>query len=83
MKSIISSLLFAVTVAVNAAEQSQSIMFKDKNEGKYDYLTKPPESDSSTEVDECARMSAQIEELRGKPQRRYALMERYRAECQR
>ena len=56
----------------------QSIMFQ--NQPGYDHLTTIPEKPSLG--DRCQQMSRDIENLKGKPQRRYSLMQRYKQECE-
>ena len=58
-------------------------MMFDDQDGKYDHLTTIPDAPDGDLARRCKDMSRQIEALEGKPQRRYALMQRYRAECQR
>ena len=74
-------LLMVFSVGICAEEKGQSIMYKDqKNE--YGHLTKIPEGEKTELGDKCMEMSRQIRELKGKPQRRYALKEQFRVECQ-
>ena len=75
--------LLSFTTLSVAQTQNQSIMFKDKGDDQYGHLTKIPENNVGTQDDECMEMSRQIEQLKGKLQRRYAMMEQYRMECQR
>ena len=56
----------------------QSIMFQ--SQPGYDHLTTMPEKPSLG--DRCQQMSREIESLKGKPQRRYSLMQRYKQECE-
>lgn len=75
--SIISILLFTSSATNAADERGQSIMFGDTP----GYQTKTPIS-SINETDEtCKRLAAEIERLKGKPQRRYTAKQRFDAEC--
>ena len=82
-------LLIAISLAAlvtNAAAQDtgqgQSRMFENQ-ENNRDYLTTLPESQKKgTRGDRCIEMSQEIERLKGKPQRRSAMMDRYRQECE-
>jgi len=82
-------LLIAVSLAglVSGASaqdsgQGQSIMFRGQEQNR-DYLTTLPESQKKkTRGDRCMEMSHEIERLKGKPQRRSAMMDRYRKECE-
>ncbi len=66
------------------SSSGQSIMFQNNPgqgyQGSYDHLTTMPRS--QTFGDRCQQMARDIESLRGKPQRRYSLMQRYKAECE-
>ena len=72
--SLISSTLAA------SEEQGQSIMFKKEAEKKYEHLVTMPEKNDLG--DKCQQMSRDIENLKGRPQRRYSLMQRYKQECE-
>lgn len=82
-------LLIAITLAglvasasAQDAGQGQSIMFEGQSQTQ-DYLTTLPESQKKkTRGDRCMEMSHEIERLKGKPQRRSAMMDRYRKECE-
>jgi hypothetical protein len=62
-------------VPAASAQRGESIMFEEQPPP---FLASPP----SDAEDECARMARELEELKGKPQRRYGLWQRYAAECQ-
>jgi hypothetical protein len=57
------------------AQRGDSIMFQEQPPP----FLNAPAADAG---DECAQMARQLDELKGQPQRRYALVQRYRAECQ-
>jgi len=80
MKYILSICVLLVSGAVIAEGQGQSDMFQNNNEYKTDHLMKMPEKQSLG--DKCKRMSKEIENLKGKPQRRYTLQQRYKLECE-
>ena len=75
--------LIGILASANAQNtgQGQSIMFQDRQNDR-DYLTTMPEGQKNkTRGDRCIEMSREIEALKGRPQRRSTMMERYRAEC--
>jgi hypothetical protein len=74
-------LFIGFAALVGAQERGQSIMFQDKP-NDYEYLTSEPKEAGRDQGDQCMEMSRQIEQLKGKPQRRHALMQRYQLECQ-
>ena len=61
------------------AEKGQSIMF-----GDTDPIYQERKRDMAAEEhsEHCKQLRRQMEELKGKPQRRHAVAERYRLECQ-
>lgn len=66
--------------AAIADDAPRSIMFE---EGKdYSRLTTLPEN-SGDKPDRCTELARQMEALRGKPQRRFAVSQQYEAECKR
>ena len=81
MKTIVFLLLACFAVLASAQERGQSIMFQDK-QNEYEHLTTEPKVTGKSQGDQCMEMTRQIEQLKGKPQRRHALMQRYRLECQ-
>ena len=79
MKHMMVIILLTASTLVSAGEgQGQSVMFKN-DANKYEHLSISPEKER--EQDKCKEMSKKIEALNGKPQRRYALSQRYEAEC--
>ena len=81
MKSAVTLFLLGLSVAVSAEQKGQSVLFQEQKSGD-DHLTTLPESQPQSLGDKCMEMSRQIDALKGKPQRRNALMEQFRAECQ-
>ncbi len=75
--------LMAGSIAFNAfAEQaSQSVVFKNNNMEVKNPLTNAPQSDKS-KGEYCMDLSRKIDKLKGKPQQRFTMMERYKAECE-
>ena len=45
------------------------------------YSSSPKISGSTKTSEHCTKLRAEVDKLVGKPQRRYAAMERYKAEC--
>ena len=80
MKYILSICVILMSGAVIAEGQGQSVMFQNNNENNFDHLTTMPEKQSLG--DKCERMSKEIENLKGKPLRRYTLQQRYKQECE-
>jgi hypothetical protein len=69
---------FALAWAVAASAQpGESVQFQEQPPP---FLGMPASGDDPGA--ECAEMSRELDALEGKPQRRYALWQRYQAECQ-
>ena len=69
-------------VSAQNSGQGQSIMFQDQEQNR-DYLTTLPESQQQkSRGDRCMEMLQEAERLKGRPQRRSAMMDRYRKECE-
>jgi hypothetical protein len=81
MKTSVLLILSSFALVVSAEERGQSIMFQDKP-NEYEYLTTEPKPQGQNPGDHCMELSRQIEQLKGKPQRRHALMQQYQVECQ-
>lgn len=77
-KSLILSVLLGLPFTCNA-QKGQSIMF-----GNTDPLQREAGNDKAVDEHEafCKDLRRQMEELKGKPQRRNAIVQRYRLECQ-
>lgn len=58
-------------------------MFEAQPNSRDDLTTLPPGQKQKDLADRCAEMSQEIERLKGKPQRRSTMAERYRQECER
>ncbi len=61
------------------AEKGQSIMFGDTDPI---YSEKQKDTSAEDQAALCKKLRAQMDELKGKPQRRNAVVQRYRLECQ-
>ena len=73
-------LLYIIPIGVHA-EKGQSIMFDKPNPNPV-FQQDNNESPNEEQARHCKELSRQMEKLKGKPQRRYAVAERYKAECQ-
>ena len=84
IKLLIAMSLAGLVANVNAqdAGQGQSIMFENQEQNRDDLTTLPESQKKKTRGDRCMEMSQEIERLKGKPQRRSAMMDRYRKECE-
>jgi len=60
-------------------DKPQSIMFEADQEHRH--LTTLPEGSGDNRRDKCAELAEQMNALKGKPQRRYAVSQQYEAEC--
>jgi len=69
--------LLALSVASHA-EKGQSIMFGDQDPV---YTEKTRDPGITDQAEHCKQLRRQTDELKGKPQRRNALVQRYRLEC--
>jgi thiaminase len=61
------------------AEKGQSIMFGDPDPL---YQERTPDTTAEEHSEHCKQLRRQMDELKGKPQRRHAVAERYKLECQ-
>ena len=78
MKPVLLMLSLLVLSFTCHAEKGQSIMFGDPDP----IYTEKTRDTSATEMAEhCKQLRRQMEELKGKPQRRNAVAQRYRLEC--
>ncbi len=80
VRHIISVILVGFLAGAFASEKNPSIMFKDQPDNQNDLIISPTNQDDEL-LKRCAEMSHNIDELRGKPQRRYILIKRYEIEC--
>lgn len=60
------------------AEKGQSIMFGDQDPI---YTEKTPDRGAANMAEHCKQLRRQMDDLKGKPQRRNAVAQRYRLEC--
>ncbi len=75
--------MYVVAASATAADsdgRGQSIMFGDQPGKDTEPLTTTPKE--PTLGDRCMEMARKVEILKGKPQRRSAMMERYRQACE-
>ena len=79
MKEILLLLMICILPLSAYAEKGQSIMFGDPDP-IYQERTRDTAAEEHSE--HCKQLHRQMEELKGKPQRRHAVVERYRLECQ-
>lgn len=63
--------------------RGQSIMFETQPDSRDDLTTLPPGQKKKDLADRCAEMSQEITKLKGNPQRRSAMAELHRQECER
>ncbi len=78
------ALVLAVAAADAATEgegKGSSIMFE-QGGAKDDPLNPNREARETALGDRCMEMTRQLDALKGNPQRRYALMQEYKAECE-
>lgn len=81
MKKPFIILALMLPMSVLAEEKSQSIMFETQADGRNE-LTSIPKTEGISKGEKCQQMSREIDQLKGKPQRRHVLMEQYKAECE-
>lgn len=84
MNRILISIVLAAFLSVaNAQDEGpgRSIMFENQQTG-LGHLTTIPDSQRQNKGDRCMELRREADELKGKPQRRSAAMERYRQECE-
>lgn len=79
MRQLILLLALCALPPGSLAEKGKSIMFGDPDP----VYTQPVKKDSAREkTDHCNELRRQMDELKGKPQRRNAVVQRYQLECQ-
>lgn len=59
------------------AEKAPSVMFEPPEQS----VTGTPPLETPSEGDRCEELLQKIEQLKGKPQRKHSMMERYEMEC--
>jgi hypothetical protein len=77
-RPIIVLALYALPCA-SIADKGQSIMFGDPDPI---YQGSPRDTAADEQAEHCKRLRAQMEELKYRPLRRSAIVERYRLECE-
>lgn len=82
-QTVVLAIATALTVNAHAEERNpaQSVL-QLKSTADYSHLTEMPEEQTKSLADRCAEMQQEVEALKGKPQRRYLAMAKYRAECE-
>ena len=78
--AFVGGLVWLSVQAVAADEPSRSIMFP-ATAGDEVELTSLPPTGRPDPGDRCDEMAREIQALKGKPQRRFALSQKYEAEC--
>ena len=82
MKKAVGLVLICVLTSTARAETNMdSVMFKAPDQTANN-LTRLPAGQQSDRGERCQTLAREIEKLKGKPQRRNALSEQYRAECE-
>ena len=79
MKQLLFLLSITVLSTATLAEKGQSIMFGDPDPL---YQEKKRDTAAEEHSEHCRQLRRQMDELKGKPQRRHAVVERYKLECQ-
>jgi Skp family chaperone for outer membrane proteins len=79
MKQVILLLALCSLPLASLAEKGQSIMFGDPDPVYTESDTKDP---AQEKADYCNELRKQMDELKGKPQQRNAVVQRYQLECQ-
>ena len=79
MKKVILLLALCTLPLAGQAEKGQSIMFGDPDPIYSEPVKKDP---AKEKADYCNDLRRQMDELKGKPQRRNAVVQRYQLECQ-
>ena len=79
MKQLLLLLSITVISTTAHAEKGKSIMFGDPDPI---YQEKTRDTTAEEHSEHCKQLRRQMEELKGKPQRRHVVVERYKLECQ-
>jgi len=79
MRQFILLLALCALPLTGLAEKGQSIMFGDPDPVYSEPVKKDP---AKEKADYCNELRRQMDELKGKPQRRNAVVQRYQLECQ-
>ena len=78
MKVVLMMLPLLALSSASQAEKGQSIMFGDQDPVYTEKTRAPP---ATEQAEHCRQLRRQMDELKGKPQRRNAVVQRYRLEC--
>ena len=79
MKQIVILLALCTLPLSSLAEKGQSIMFGDQDP----VYTEPVKTDPAKEkADYCSDLRKQMDELKGRPQKRNMVIQRYQLDCQ-
>ncbi len=77
MKKALYPLCLALLVHPALAEKAPSVMFEPPQQT----ATDTPALEAPSEGERCEELLRKIEQLKGKPQRKHSMMERYQLEC--
>jgi hypothetical protein len=82
-KLVIMTLLVGTSTLVQAQDSGQghSIMYQNSQDDRSDLTTLPP-GHAQDRGEKCMQMMHEVDQLKGKPQRRSVAMERYKQECE-
>ena len=80
IRVLVGGLVWLSAQSVAADEPAQSIMFPATTGDRVE-LTTLPSTGKPEPGSRCDEMAREMEALKGKPQRRFALSQRYEAEC--
>lgn len=78
MKPVLLMLPLLLLPGIGHAEKGQSIMFGDQDPV---YTEKTRDTSATDLTEHCKQLRRQMDDLKGKPQRRNAVVQRYRLEC--
>jgi TolA-binding protein len=74
---------FVTMASAQDSGRGQSIMFENPPQDHSDLTTLPPGQRKKDLGERCDEMALEIKKLKGKPQQRSTMAERYRQECER
>lgn len=81
LRTMVYGLVLLGVQVVWADDSARSIMFE-QNKDYSDITTRPAQPSDQTK-DKCTELAEQMNALKGKPQRRFAVSQQYEAECKR
>lgn len=79
MKNYLLLLILCTLPFASHAEKGQSIMFGDQDPL---YSNSPPADPAKERADHCSELRKQMDEFKGRPQKRNAVVRQYELECQ-